>query len=49
MSQDLAGLQSPEVVDEARNPRGAGASAEETPLPMHRETPKAMTAGAPVD
>jgi hypothetical protein len=49
MSQDPAGLHNPEVVEEARNPRGAGASAEEMPLPMHCETPKVVTAGALVD
>jgi hypothetical protein len=49
MSQDLAGVHNSEVVEEVGNPRGAGASAEETPLPMHCETPRVMAASALVD
>jgi hypothetical protein len=49
MSQDLAGVHNSEVVEEVGNPRGVGASAEETPLPMHCETPRVVAASALVD
>jgi len=48
MSQDLLGPQSSEVVEEARNPREVGTSAEETPLPTDSDTPQVRKTGAPV-